>query len=383
MPAPIAYTLGRKAPDAPPDAFFTKEMRSVGIWIERSAAVPAALVTRAANALALHPHASAATSSSSSTDALAVTNALTIEVRLGKPHTTGPPSSWNCVAADAQGTVWRTPEGVRWEGDEGGQVQWHEDRGTARLWVENPRTPAGRHAVASGLRHALTGALARLGWTPLHAAALRPPPNADSGASVLLVGPSGSGKSTLTAGLLQRGWRCVSDDQVALAPSDHAAPRVGRLSPTLRLCPDAWTRLGFQKAAFSSSATRVPLADGAPSDPAQKWSVPLGTLDDHAPARTAAWAVPRRVIRVGIADTPTSRLVPCRAARLLPTLLSQSLPPSVLPTAVATAQTQRLGALLRHADGFELTAGHDLYEAPGRLADLLTAARTPSRASTA
>ena len=363
MPPSTLYTLGRPLPDA------CRDVPLATVWVRRGAELPQELVAHAANALALHPQASAPASASSPT-------APTIEARVGTPPRAAPQPTWERVATDAQGTVWRTPAGLRWAGDGGGQVQWQEDRGTAQLWVEHPRTPAGRHAVVNGLRHALTGALARLGWSPLHAAALCPPPEASQPGGVLLVGPSGSGKSTLTAGLLQRGWQCVSDDQVIVAPS--SSPRVGRLSPTLRLCPDAWTRLGLQHAAFSASASRVPLADHSPAASAEKWSVPLADMDDHAPARTAAWAAPRHVIRVGIADTPTSRLVPCRAPRLLPALLSQSLPPAVLPTAVATAQTQRLGALLRHADGFELTAGRDLYEAPGYLADLLSAAARPS-----
>lgn len=362
MPSSTPYTLGRPLPDA------WRDRPPATVWVRRGPGLSQALVAHAANALALHPQPSASTSAFP-------LEAPTIEAHVGTPPKAAPQPAWERVATDARGTVWRTPEGLRWAGDGGGHVQWREDHGTAQLWVEHPRTPAGRHAVVNGLRHAFTGALARIGWTPLHAAALRPPPDASHTGGVLLVGPSGSGKSTLTAGLLQRGWQCVSDDQVVVAPS--SSPRVGRLSPTLRLCPDAWTRLGLQHAAFSASASRVPLADRPPTGPTEKWSVPLTAMEDHAPARTAAWATPQHVIRIGIDEAPTSRLVPCRAARLLPTLLSQSLPPAVLPTAIATAQTQRLGALLRHADGFELTAGRDLYEAPGRLADLLsTAARS-------
>jgi len=366
MLPPTPYTLGPPLPDA------WRDVAPATVWVRRGSDLPEALVAHAADALALHPQASAPTSASPPE----ASEAPMIEARAGTPPRDAPQPAWERVATDAQGTVWRTPAGLRWAGDGGGQLQWQKDRGTARLWVEHPRTPAGRHAVINGLRHAFTGALARLGWPPLHAAALCPPPDAPQTGGVLLVGPSGSGKSTLTAGLVQRGWQCVSDDQVVVAPS--SLPRVGRLSPTLRLCPDAWARLGLQHAAFSASASRVPLADRSPAAPAEKWSVPLAAMDAYSPARTAAWAVPRHVIRVGIADAPTSRLVSCRATRLLPALLSQSLPPAVLPTAAATAQTQRFGTLLRHADGFELTAGRDLYEAPGRLADLLSAAARPS-----
>jgi hypothetical protein len=416
MPSVTAYTL-----DAP------RRDESAGMelpcfHVSRGDGVPPALVEQGAGALAFRAV------PPSQASPLSAAARPTVCLRAGEPNRSSPQPDWSRVATDPQGTVWRTPEGLHWEGA-GGQLQWRD--GNAWIWIENPDTPAGRRALTGGLRRALTGAMVRLGWTPLHAAALRRPPDisdaADMGdaGGVLLVGASGSGKSTLTAGLLQRGWRCVSDDQVALAPAGEspdgeppagkspaseppeASRRVWRLSPTLRLCPNAWTRLGFDNAAFSASASRVPEPYTSPSDPAEngptgnhpvgnytagndpagndptgKWSVPLSAITEAAPERTALSAVPRHIVRVGIADRAESELVPACASELFPALLSQSPPPAVLPSAAAAAQTQRLSSLLHQAKGFDLKAGRDLHEAPGRLADLMAAATSCAPAAT-
>ncbi len=43
------------------------------------------------------------------------------------------------------------------------------------------------------------------------------------GEGVLFLGPPGAGKSDLLLRLMQRGWRLVADDQVAIAPRDGLA----------------------------------------------------------------------------------------------------------------------------------------------------------------
>ena len=58
---------------------------------------------------------------------------------------------------------------------------------------------------------AITTSWRRLGWVPLHAAAVA---RDDCGA--ILCAPSGGGKTTLAAALLRRGWRTLGDDKLLL-----------------------------------------------------------------------------------------------------------------------------------------------------------------------
>lgn len=296
-----------------------------------------------------------------------------------------PGPSWTEVAADDRGTVWQTPDGIARRVPirtapeaSGGLLLWKEKTG-AELLVPSEASPEMiRRVLSDGVRSALTNGLPRLGWVPLHAALLSAPSDASVTGGVLLVGPSGSGKSTLTAGLMQKGWHCVSDDQVVLSPglaskasrscdggSDETVVRGWRLAPTVRLRTDVWARLGLSETALGPYG-RLVQTEGP-----RKWSVRLSEFEKQWPSRAANVAVPTRVMEVSVCDRSRSRLRSCTARELLPAVLAQSPPTAIMPASVGVAQTRRFGALLQQADCYQLEAGQDLYTEPGRLADLL------------
>lgn len=288
------------------------------------------------------------------------------------------PPSWTHVATDRRGTAWRTPQGWMWKAP-GFWLALPTDGCSARVeWTLAPDAGHQRTVRAHAFRHALTMLLPRTGWMPLHGAGLCAPPGHPlDGTVLLLVGPSGCGKSTLTAGLLQRGWRCISDDLLALAPPDPSeAIAVRSLTRDVRLCPDAWVRLGF-----GTDAEAAPMDSlfGADANGQPKHALaPPAALEDGADAEAddgslapALAKTPACVLLPTIVSDARSRLRPAAQAAALPAMLSQMQPPALLTPAVAQAQLDRVAAVLRSGTAFHLDAGHDLYRDPGALAALL------------
>jgi len=182
---------------------------------------------------------------------------------------------------------------------------------------------------------------------------------------VLLVGPSGCGKSTLTTGLLRRGWPCISDDLLLLAPPDapDMAPSAWSLTREIRLCPDAWQRFGFG----DSEQERAASLFGADASGTPKPVVPTHRFS----ASPVSHGTPQCIVLPSIVDRATSRLTPVSSTEALPAVLQQMQPPALLPPAVAQTQLDRAAALVRTCDVVRLEAGRDLYRDPGRLAIVL------------
>ena len=100
--------------------------------------------------------------------------------------------------------------------------------------------------------------LAARGCETLHGCAVE-----RDGRAVAVLGASGSGKSTAALALLDRGWRAVTDDLLALDAAGNAVP-----GPAfVRLCPDRgagragdWDAAGKLRVAATASPGPVPLA---------------------------------------------------------------------------------------------------------------------------
>lgn len=235
-------------------------------------------------------------------------------------------------------------------------------RGRVRLDAATP--PDERPlAAAAALERALTALLPRGGRYPLHGAGL----SRRGGAGVLLVGPSGSGKSTLAAGLVRAGWRCLSDDVMVLMPPGKANGwRACGLTRGIRLCPDAWKRLGFgPEDRGAASRVRESASRRGRRKAAEKNVLPEAERSRTPPAR------PRWLLFPEITGRRRSALEALRAPAATRRLLAQMHPTAALPDAAAQSQLRAAAALAGQCRCRVLKAGADLRDRPRRLARLL------------
>lgn len=190
-----------------------------------------------------------------------------------------------------------------------------------------------------------------LGMYGLHAACVGKRPEH----GLLMVGASGSGKSTLAVGLIQRGWRYLTDDAPVLCQQPE-----GIAARTLRR-------------PFSLETSRVGQAE-----------MPLGdAMSSHAghgkrrfdvdavfPNRRLPYCLPRILLFPRIVDRPSSALRPLDHARALQPLLAQS-GPQLFDRVTMPHHLELLKQLMRQTEMYELCAGRDLYQDPGQLEALL------------
>jgi hypothetical protein len=83
---------------------------------------------------------------------------------------------------------------------------------------------------------------------------------------VLFLGDSGKGKSTLAASFLRRGAALISDDLCAIE-LDRPGARILPAYPRLKLCHDAFNRLGGREAADRDPDKRVAMPDAFADTP--------------------------------------------------------------------------------------------------------------------
>ena len=269
------------------------------------------------------------------------------------------------VAKDQQGTVWRTASG------------WLLKRVgyTATVAASAPKATlyaATAPTAMYAFRNLMTMMLPSAGWILIHAACVRPAGPDTSSPTVLIAGPSGSGKSTLTTGLLLAGWKCISDDLLALAPLEHEPVSAYCMMQAIRICHDAWLRLGLNDA----HKQRLNVFGRYASD--TKHTLTGSALPDRSGVSSnremrCPQGVPTCILLPEIVEHPTSTLVPVSRTQALPALMAESIPTALLSPAAAQIQFQRIGALLRQCATYRLRAGRDLYHDPGHLATLLRA----------
>jgi hypothetical protein len=201
--------------------------------------------------------------------------------------------------------------------------------------------------------------LRRVGVFGLHAALVESP----SQGSILLTGASGSGKSTLTLGLVRDGWRYVSDDSVLLRLEDGAVEALALRKPLSIL---------------QSEATRLPefLAAAALPRKGSEGKYRL-ELRERFPDSFVPAAQPTVLLLCRIIAAAHSRLDPVEPITAFKELVQQS-GLNLVDAHTARPQFSLLRQLLHQCRVYALGAGHDLYETPSALTDLLADAACSS-----
>ena len=277
------------------------------------------------------------------------------------------------IANDKQGTVWRTSNG--WLLKRAGYTATVADS-TPKATLYAPTAPTAMYAF----RDLMTMLLPRTGWVPIHAACVQPDDPNTNRPTVLIAGPSGSGKSTLTTGLLLAGWQCVSDDLLVLPPPEHERVFAYSMMKAIRICDDAWTRLGL------NDAHKKPLDTFGRYASAAKHTLTASALPDRSdmPSNRAIrcpHGAPTCILLPEIVERASSTLIPVSPSQALPALMAESIPTALLPHKAAQIQLQRIGAVIRQSKVYRLHAGRDLYHHPERLVDLLKPLDLPVPAS--
>lgn len=180
------------------------------------------------------------------------------------------------------------------------------------------------------------------------------------GMGVLIIGPSGSGKSTLTIGLIRQGWSYLSDDALLLRRQPDGIATL------------AWRRHASVDASAAAAYADLPLGEET-ADPAGKPKRRVA-IEAVYPAQHMAGCLPQVLLFSRIVPHAPSVLVPLDPPTALKQLLSES-GPALFDHATMSQHLSILTCLLQQATPYELRAGLDLYQEPGRLGQLLGAAK--------
>jgi hypothetical protein len=137
-----------------------------------------------------------------------------------------------------------------------GVAQYRIEEGS-RIFIE-PLPDVPLEKVRLFLLGSAMGALLyQRGLFPLHGSAVETPWGA-----MIFVGAQGAGKSTLAAQFHRKGYRLLSDDVCAVAPTPEGLQILPALAQ-LRLCTDAFERLGApQGGRFDVDKFVVPMGEG-------------------------------------------------------------------------------------------------------------------------
>ncbi len=179
------------------------------------------------------------------------------------------------------------------------------------------------------------------------------------GVGVLIIGPSGSGKSTLTIGLIRQGWSYLSDDALLLRRQPDGIAAL------------AWRRHASVDAAAAAAYADLPLSE-VTTDPAGKPKRRV-TIDEVYPGQLVADCLPQVLLFSRIVPHAPSAVVPLDRPTALKQLLSES-GLALFDSATMPQHLEILTHLLQQATPYELRAGLDLDQKPGRLIQLLAAA---------
>lgn len=176
----------------------------------------------------------------------------------------------------------------------------------------------------------------------------------ESDLGVLIVGASGSGKSTLTLGMVQHGWRYLSDDAVLLLQQPAGVEALALRRP-------------FAIAARAAAGSGALAGDPTESPVPYKRRLDIQQV---YPAQYRTACLPQVLLFARIVPQASSTVRPLDRPRALQQLLAQS-GPQLFDRHTMPPHLAVLNRLVHQALPFELLAGRDLYVHPGRLARLV------------
>lgn len=192
-------------------------------------------------------------------------------------------------------------------------------------FTELPR--AGDPLLGRAASFAVCAGLRRRGLFDIHSAGVV---EAETGKGVLIVGPSGSGKSTLTLQLVTSGWSYLSDDELLLSLVDGVVEARGFRSFFAVSETGAQFKHCFEPEIVLRSKRTTQAIVGA---------VVFSSLNGESRSE---------LVRLTQAETMTRLIRAC--------------PWATYDKSIAGANLELLSALARQANGFDLSAGHDLLE---------------------
>ncbi|MCS7078990.1 MAG: hypothetical protein NZ585_02930 [Chloracidobacterium sp.] len=215
------------------------------------------------------------------------------------------------------------------------------------------------YACYSYLRLVLLFLLRRIGWFELHGGAC-----VYEGQGYVFLGPSGSGKTSAILGLLDAGWRYVSDDALLTKqiPADgEDAVVYARAARTLF----SVTTDGLQRFPYLRQHAEPRLQH------AEKWVV-----NPHAvwPDRYEPMAKPKFLFFCQLHDAEETQVLPLPTTNALACLMNTT-PWLALDRETAAAHLATYRRLAESCYSFTLLAGRDLLRCPSALATHLDAAR--------
>jgi hypothetical protein len=194
--------------------------------------------------------------------------------------------------------------------------------------------------------------LASGGYYDLHAAALV---HEDKG--YLFVGESGSGKSTTALTLVRQGWHYVSDDAVLLQDQPGA---IKALSFRKTFNIDAHLTNNFPE-------IRHHLLGPVTTDNPKRFL----DVERVYGNRFEQSCIPARLIFTALSSEASTTLVPLSSTEALVGLIRQS-PSLAFRRNQVSPHLEMLRRLAEQASAHRLKAGQDVYQAPEKLADLLS-----------
>ena len=230
---------------------------------------------------------------------------------------------------------------------DGSLVFFAADNPLVDLWVKEPYDIAAP-VVAQLLSHALSPTLRRCHVFEIHSAGVVSP---RSNLAVMIAGPSGSGKSTLTSLLARCGWSYLSDDILLLRETEQNIEAV----PFRRF--------------FALTATTIAAANIQGSSVVRSAKERI-TPQDHFSSIQVQTATPRAIFFTSVAQEQSSRVVPLTAKESMTRLL-RLCPWASYDKPTSVEHLRVLGRLANSTAAFELHAGNDLLEQPGRADQLV------------
>ena len=230
---------------------------------------------------------------------------------------------------------------------DGSLVLFASDKPFVDLWVKEPYDIAAP-VVTQLLSHALSPTLRRCHIFEIHSAGVVSP---CGDLAVMIAGPSGSGKSTLTSLLASCGWSYLSDDILLLRETDQNIEAV----PFRRF--------------FALTAATIAAANIQASSSARSAKERI-TPQDHFSSIQVQTATPRAIFFTSVALEQSSRVVPLTARESMTRLL-RLCPWASYDKPTSGEHLRVLGRLANSTAAFELHAGDDLLEEPGRADQLV------------